>query len=158
MKIKKTNAMRMLEAADIPYDVKEYVVRGESTDGGEVAVEIGFTADEVFKTLVTVGDKNGVNVFCVPVGAELNLKKAAAVSGNKKVDMIALKELLPLTGYVRGGCSPIGMKKLYPTYIDETAVLFDVIAVSAGVRGAQIVLNAERLCEFIEATFADLTD
>ena len=114
-------------------------------------------ADQVFKTLVTRGDKTGILVFCIPVDMDLDLKKAAAVSKNKKVEMTHMKELLGLTGYIRGGCSPIGMKKKYPTFIDETCILFDEIAVSAGVRGEQVILNPQDLVQYIEATEADIT-
>ena len=108
-------------------------------------------AEQVFKTLVTRGDRTGILVFCIPVLDELDLRRAASVSGNKRLEMIHVKELLPLTGYMRGGCSPIGMKKKYPTYIDETYVLFDEIAVSAGMRGEQIILNPEDLVGFVDA-------
>ena len=114
-------------------------------------------AEQVFKTLVTRGDKTGILVFCIPVDMELDLKKAASVSKNKKVEMTHMKELLGLTGYIRGGCSPIGMKKKYPTFIDETCILFDEIAVSAGVRGEQVILNPQDLVQYIEATEADIT-
>ena len=121
------------------------------------AEALGVSEDEVFKTLVTRGDDNFLFVFVIPSGATLDLKKAAQVSGNKKIDMIHVKEIFDLTGYIRGGCSPIGMKKQYPTYIDETAVLFDRIYFSAGKRGVQIILPPEILAEFINAKFADLT-
>ena len=106
---------------------------------------------------ITKGDKTGHIVFCIPVDEELDLKKAASVSGNKKVDMIHVKDLLGLTGYIRGGCSPIGMKKKFPTFIDETAVLFDEISISAGQRGCQIVINPEVLAEYVEAKLLSLT-
>ena len=110
----------------------------------------------VFKTLVARGDKNGIHVFCIPVREELDLKKAAAVTDNKKVELVHVKELLNLTGYIRGGCSPIGMKKEYPVTIEETAVLFDTISISAGVRGGQIVIDPEKLSEFLGASFLDV--
>ncbi len=118
--------------------------------------KIGADHEEVFKTLVARGDKSGYCVFCIPVNFELNLKKAAKASGNKNVELIKVKELFPLTGYVRGGCSPIGMKKLFPTFIDETAQLFERIYISAGARGMQIHINPEDLKNLIEAEFADL--
>jgi len=121
-----------------------------------VANKIGVEPKRVFKTLVARGDKNGVNVFCIPVTEELDLKKAAIVGSNKKVEMIKEKELFPLTGYIKGGCSPIGMKKKYPTYIDETAQLFDEIYVSTGVRGMQIKINPENLVKIVEGVFGDL--
>ena len=113
-------------------------------------------AEQVFKTLVTRGDKTGILVFCIPVDMELDLKKAASVSKNKKVEMTHMKELLGLTGYIRR-LLPIGMKKKYPTFIDETCILFDEIAVSAGVRGEQVILNPQDLIQYIEATEADIT-
>lgn len=153
----KTNAMRMLDTEGISYNIKEYYYDENNLSGNHAAEEIGMNPDQVFKTLVTRGDKNGINVFCIPVDCELDLKKAAQVSGNKKVEMIHVKEILGLTGYIRGGCSPIGMKKKYPTYIDETAILFDEIAVSAGVRGQQIIINPEELIEFVSAKEVEIT-
>ena len=117
---------------------------------------LGFAPESVFKTLVAKGDKNGINVFVIPVAEELDLKKCAAVSGNKKVEMIKVSELLPLTGYIRGGCSPIGMKKKYPTFIDETAVLSERISISAGQRGVQVLISADDLRQYISAEYADL--
>ncbi len=152
----RTNAMRLLDAAHIKYREAEYASDENDLSGKHVSKQIGLSDDEVFKTLVTKGDKNGINVFCVPVSGELNLKKAAFISGNKKIEMIAVKDILQITGYIRGGCSPVGMKKRYPTFIDETAVLFDEIAISAGVRGSQIIINGETLCEFIEGKLCDL--
>ncbi len=153
----KTNAMRMLDTEGISYTIKEYDYDENNLSGNHAAEEIGMNPEQVFKTLVTRGDKNGINVFCIPVDCELDLKKAAQVSGNKKVEMIHVKEILGLTGYIRGGCSPIGMKKKYTTYIDETAILFDEIAVSAGVRGQQIIINPEKLIEFVSAKEVEIT-
>ena len=144
----KTNAMRLLDTARIPYHTTEYEFDEDNLSGLHAAAQIGVPPEQVFKTLVTRGDKTGIGVFCIPVDMELNLKKAASASGNKKIEMIHVKELLGLTGYIRGGCSPIGMKKKYPTYIEETALLFDEIAVSAGVRGRQILLSPEMLVFF----------
>src|SRR5690606_26768749 len=127
------------------FQTVDYEVTEDDLSGESVAIKIGADPDTVFKTLVGRGDKSGLIVFCIPVTAELDLKKAAIASGNKKVEMIKQKELLPLTGYVKGGCSPIGMKKLYPTYIDETAQLFDKIYFSAGKRGTQILMNPDEL-------------
>ena len=152
----KTNAMRLLEAADIPFQVTEYEYDENDLSGVHAARQIGMPPEQVFKTLVTRGDRNGINVFCIPVDSELDLRKAASVSGNKKVEMVHVKELLGLTGYIRGGCSPVGMKKKYPTYLDETVILFDVIAVSAGVRGQQIFIDPELLRVFLGATVSDL--
>ena len=153
----KTNALRLLETAGIAMEVVEYEVDEGDLSGVHVAAVIGADPDTVFKTLVCRGDKNGINVFVIPVAAELDLKKCAQVSKNKRVEMIAVKELLGLTGYIRGGCSPVGMKKKYPTYIDETAILFDEIYVSAGQRGMQMKLNPEVLASFVGAEFAALT-
>ena len=153
----KTNALRLLETAGIETEVFEYEVDESDLSGVHVAAVIGADPDSVFKTLVCRGDKNGINVFVIPVGQELDLKKCAVVSKNKRVEMIQVKELLGLTGYIRGGCSPVGMKKKYPTYIDETAIVFDSIYVSAGMRGMQVKLNPESLAEYVGAEFADLT-
>ncbi len=153
----KTNVMRLLEAAEISYRTAEYEYDENHLSGLHAAEQTGIPAEQVFKTLVTRGDKTGILVFCIPVNMELDLKKAAAVSKNKKVEMIHMKELLALTGYIRGGCSPIGMKKKYPTFIDETCILFDEIAVSAGMRGVQVILNPQALIEYIDAIEADIT-
>ena len=153
----KTNVMRLLEAAGIPYRTAEYEYDENNLSGLHAAEQVGIPAEQVFKTLVTRGDRTGILVFCIPVNMELDLKKAAAVSKNKKVEMTHMKELLALTGYIRGGCSPIGMKKKYPTFIDETCILFDEIAVSAGMRGEQVILAPQALMEFVEATEADIT-
>ncbi len=153
----KTNAMRLLDLSKIEYSTKEYTVKSDELLGVQVAATVGMSADEVFKTLVAKGDKNGINVFCIPVSRELNLKKAAAASGNKKIEMLPVKDILSVTGYVRGGCSPIGMKKKYPTYIDETALLFDEIGVSGGAKGCEIIIKSDILGSFINACFYDLT-
>lgn len=152
----KTNAIRILELHKVKFDTINYVVDESDLSGETVALKVGVNPETVFKTLVCVGDKTGHVVFCIPVTQELNLKKAAAASGNKKVEMIKLKDLLPLTGYIRGGCSPIGMKKLFPTYIDETAQLFENICVSAGVRGTQMKLSADDLLKLVNGVYADL--
>ncbi len=153
----KTNVMRLLDQAKIVYQAKEYEVDETNYFGVQVAEKFDMSPDEVFKTLVTKGDKNGINVFCIPINCELNLKKAAIVSGNKKIEMLLMKDLLRVTGYIRGGCSPIGMKKKYPTFIDETAILFDQIGVSAGARGCEVILNGEALCAFVKGQLCDLT-
>lgn len=152
----KTNAIRILELHKVKFDTINYEVDESDLSGETVALKVGVNPETVFKTLVCVGDKTGHVVFCIPVTQELNLKKAAAASGNKKVEMIKLKDLLPLTGYIRGGCSPIGMKKLFPTYIDETAQLFENICVSAGVRGTQMKLSADDLLKLVNGVYADL--
>ena len=153
----KTNVMRLLEAAGIPYRSAEYEYEESDLSGLHAAEQVGMAPEQVFKTLVTRGDKTGINVFCIPVDMELDLKKAAVVSRNKKVEMIHVKELLGLTGYIRGGCSPVGMKKKYPTFLDETCILFDEIAVSAGQRGVQVILDPQDLIKYVEATEADVT-
>ena len=155
--LKKTNAMRLLDAAGIPYDVRTYEFDENDLSGVHAADALGMRRETVFKTLVVRGDRIGFAVFCIPVAESLDLKKAAKVSGNKAVEMLAVKELLPTTGYIRGGCSPIGMKKAFPTWVDETAMLFDEIAVSAGQRGVQLILNPDALCRYTDAAYADVT-
>lgn len=152
----KTNATRILEAHSIPHEQIAYDSSDGEIDALSVADKIGAEHEQVFKTLVGRGDKTGVVVFCVPGPFDLNLKKAAAASGNKKVELIAVRELLPLTGYIRGGCSPIGMKKQYATWIDETALLHERIYVSAGAHGAQILIAPRALAELINARFTEL--
>lgn len=152
----KTNAIRILESRGIAYTTSEYEVSEDELDAVSVARKIGAEPETVFKTLVTIGDKTGHAVFVIPGNCELNLKKAAQASGNKKIEMIKMKDLLPTTGYVRGGCSPVGMKKLFPTYIDETAQLYNEIYVSPGVRGTQIKLSPFDLKKAVNAEFADL--
>ena len=153
----KTNAVRILEAAKITFSTHEYEVDENDLSGETVAKKINAEADAVFKTLVARNEANELFVFCIPVTAELNLKKAAQVSGSKSIALIHVKELLPLTGYIRGGCSPVGMKKKFPTFLDETAQLFETIFVSAGVRGMQIRISPLDLLKVVEAEFADLT-
>lgn len=152
----KTNAMRLLEQAGIEFETREYEVDESDLSGESVAKKVGLDPDSVFKTLVVRGDKKGIAVFCVPVTAELDLKKAAKATGDKKIEMVHVKELLGLTGYIRGGCSPVGMKKQYPTFIDETCILFERIAVSAGVRGAQIITDPNKLAEYVGAKVTDI--
>ena len=157
VKINKTNAARLLDRAKIAYELIPYRVDEENLAAAHVAEELGEPVGQVFKTLVLRGDRNGILVCVIPGDAEVDLKAAAQASGNKRVEMLHMKELLPVTGYIRGGCSPIGMKKKYLTFIDETAILFDEIAVSAGMRGEQIILNPEDLIRFVEAKEADVT-
>lgn len=154
----RTNAMRLLDAEKITYRTAEYAYDDNDLSGVHAAAAIGMPPEQVFKTLVARGDKTGPLVFCIPVAEELDLRRAAAASGNKKVELIHLKELLPLTGYLRGGCSPIGMKKKLPTYMDETAALWAEIAVSAGQRGVQLILPPEQLIAYIHATLTELID
>ena len=155
--MQKTNVMRMLDKAKVTYTVKEYEVDESDLSGIHVAECVGMDKDMVFKTLVAKGDKSGFLVFCIPCADELDLKKAAKVSGNKRVELLPLKDLLPTTGYIRGGCSPIGMKKQFPTYVNETAMLFDEIAVSGGMRGVQVIMQPDILKDFTNADYADLT-
>ncbi len=147
-----------MEQAGLPFRCTEYDYDEQDLSGLHAARSIGMPPEQVFKTLVARGDKKGVLVFCIPVCCELDLKKAAAAAGDKKVEMAAMKELLPLTGYIRGGCSPIGMKKHYPTFIDETAQLYAEIAVSAGMRGQQLLLAPDDLIQYVDMTVCDLTE
>lgn len=149
--------MRQLDAAGIKYTPMEYEVDESDLSGVKIARQIGLSEDRVFKTLTAMGDKTGAVVFVIPCHMVLDLKKCAAVSGNKRVELVAVKELLALTGYIRGGCSPIGMKKKLPTYFDESAVLHDEITVSAGVRGCQLLLSSEEIVRFTDGVLADLT-
>ena len=151
-----TNAMRLLKQANIPFETSEYEVDESDLSGVHAAEMLGIDPDCMFKTLVAKGEKRGVHVFCIPVAEELDLKKCAQAAGEKKIEMIHVKELLPLTGYIRGGCSPIGMKKKYPTTFDETAILFDKIYVSAGIRGLQIEIAPADLIREVRATLADI--
>lgn len=152
----KTNAARLLDTLKLPYELISYEVDEEHLDAIHVAQTCGQNVDQVFKTLVANGDKNGINVFCIPGAYDLDLKKAAAISGNKNVEMVKVKDLFALTGYIRGGCSPLGMKKKYPVFIDETAQLHDVVFVSGGLRGLQIKIAPDNLAIATDATFADL--
>ena len=152
----KTNVMRLLDAAGIIYEAGVYEVDEGDLSGSHAADALGVDHDTMYKTLVLKSDKNTHLVCCIPVDEELDLKKAAKAAGEKKVDLIAMKDLLPLTGYMRGGCSPIGMKKKFPTYIEETATLYEQILVSAGQRGVQVSLNPNELSEYIDAEFAPL--
>ena len=152
----RTNVMRLLDAAGIEYEAGEYEVDENDLSGSHAADMMGADHDSMFKTLVLRGEKTGYLVCCIPVDEELDLKKVAKAAGDKKVEMIHMKELLPLTGYIRGGCSPIGMKKKFPTYIEETAILYDRITVSAGQRGVQISVEPDKLAGYLEAEFAPL--
>lgn len=154
----KTNAIRLLENGNVPFHFYEYDVSDGRIDGKSIAEKIGESPDQVFKTLVTQAPPGkDYFVFVVPASGELDLKKAAKACGRKSIEMIPQKLLFPLTGYIHGGCSPIGMKKLFPTYIDETAILFDKICVSGGRIGTNLGLNPEELAAFINAQFVDLT-
>ena len=153
----KTNAMRILDSNKIDYETHSYKTDGEHVDGITVANAIGRDVNQVYKTLVVQGHSKEYYVFVIPVDQNLDLKKAAKAAGEKNVEMIHVKELLGLTGYIRGGCSPVGMKKAYPTFIDETATLYDQIYVSAGMRGQQMKLSPTALADYIGAKFADVT-
>ena len=153
----KTNAVRLMENAEIPCRIAEYEFDENDLNGMHAAEGIGMPPEQIFKTLVARSEKNELYVFCIPVCCELDLKKAALAVRCKKIELIAVKELLPLTGYMRGGCSPIGMKKKFPTVIDETAILYDEIGVSAGQRGVQMLLAPDALIKYCEMNTADLT-
>jgi len=152
----KTNAVRLLEAAGVSFTASEYDIADGEISGVAVAVKTGHDPERVFKTLVTEGKSTGLNVFVIPSCTELDLKKAAQAAGDKYVEMIKARELEPKTGYVHGGCSPIGMKKRFPTFIDETAEMFDSIMVSGGRVGLQIELAPEDLARITAAAFRDL--
>lgn len=153
----KTNAMRMLDVAKISYKILEYTVDENDLSGIHIAEQLNFPPERMFKTLVAKGDKTGPLVFCIPVADEIDLKAAASITQNKKIEMIHVKDLLALTGYIRGGVSPIGMKKKFPTWIDDSALEFDEITVSSGMRGAQLLLNRAALLQFVQAKTAHLT-
>ena len=153
----KTNAMRMLDKAKIEYEPKEYEVDENDLSGVSIARKLGLCCGMVFKTLVARGDKTGPIVMCIPSDCEIDLKKAASVTKNKKIEMIHVKDLLSLTGYIRGGCSPIGMKKKFPTFVDEACNNFEKITVSAGIKGCQLLLDRAKLVEFTEAQVCSLT-
>jgi Cys-tRNA(Pro)/Cys-tRNA(Cys) deacylase len=165
MQQQKTNALRILERLSIPHRTLSYEVDEEDLSAESVARKLGLEPERVFKTLALSGDRTGVFLACVPAGSELDLKKVAKVSGNKGVDLLPLKDLLPTTGYIRGGCSPIGTKRKFPLYIDETATLFDEVSVSAGQRGLQVLLSPQGLADAasgqpgpeVAVAFADIT-
>ena len=158
MKINKTNAARLLDKARIAYELIPYTVDENNLAVEHVAHELGENIEQVFKTLVLRGDRTGIFVCVVPGHTEVNLKWAAKLSGNKSAEMIAMKELLPITGYIRGGCSPIGMKKIFPTYIHTTCTTFGYIYVSAGVRGLQIKISPVDLVAYTGATVGDIAE
>lgn len=152
----KTNAIRLLDTLQISYELREYEVDPEDLSAETVARKIGLPPEQVFKTLVTKGDRNGVCLAVVPGNAELDLKALATISGNRKIELVPLKEVQPLTGYIRGGVTALACKKEYPVYLDETAVLFDVISISAGVRGTQILLKPEDYVRAVKATVGEI--
>lgn len=152
----KTNAVRLVQQAGIPCREDFYEFDEQDLNGNHAAAAIGMPAEQVFKTLVARGAKTGINVFCIPVCCELDLKKAAKAAGDKNMELIAVKELLPLTGYIRGGCSPVGMKKKYPTFFDETCILWEEVAVSAGERGHQMIVPPDGLLQITHAELVDI--
>ena len=156
MKINKTNAARLLDRAKIAYELVPYEVDENNFAATHEAEQLGEDIDQVFKTLVLRGDRHGIFVCVVPGDKEVDLKKAAKISGNKSAEMLAMKELLPVTGYIRGGCSPIGMKKNYPIYIQESCRLHDYIYISAGQRGLQIKIAPDDLIGFVSAQVGDV--
>ena len=155
--IQKTNVARLLDKTKIPYELVPYTVDENNLAADHVAKELGEDINQVFKTLVLHGDRSGHFVCVVPGNTEVDLKKAAKAAGAKKAEMIPMKELLPLTGYIRGGCSPIGMKKPFPTFFHQSALDFEVIFVSAGVRGLQLKINPQDLISYVKAAVTDLT-
>ncbi|MCC6389052.1 MAG: Cys-tRNA(Pro) deacylase [Bryobacterales bacterium] len=152
----KTNAARMLDRLGIPYELRSYEVDEEHLDAEKVAAKIGMPAEQVFKTLVARGDRNGVCLAVAPGNAQLDLKALARLSGDGRIEMVPLKEIQALTGYIRGGCTALACKKDYPVYVDETVELFDRIAVSAGVRGLQIVLAPADYIRAVNAVAGDI--
>lgn len=152
----KTNAVRLIQQAKIPCREEFYDFDPDDLNGNHVANALNIPAEQVYKTLVAKGSRTGVNVFCIPVCSELDLKKAAKIAGDKDMALIPVKELLGLTGYIRGGCSPVGMKKKYPTYFEESCQLYDEIAVSAGERGHQVILPPMKLVEMLGGVLADI--
>lgn len=156
-KIQKTNAVRLLDQQKIQYDLIEYTIEDNQLDGVTVAEKVGHPVTHVFKTLVTTAGKGKIFVFVIPVAEELNLKACAKIAGEKKIEMLHVKELLATTGYIRGGCSPVGMKKQYPTFIDESAESLEYILVSAGKIGMQMKLKPKELIQVTRGTFAKLT-
>jgi Cys-tRNA(Pro)/Cys-tRNA(Cys) deacylase len=158
MAVNKTNAMRLLDAEKFSYEVYTYSVNDGKIDGVSVAHKIGMSPSIVFKTLVVQGTSKQTYVFVIPVEAELNLKKAASLSGEKKVEMVPVKDIQKLTGYIRGGCSPIGMKKLYPTFIDQEAQFLDQMVVSGGKIGIQLLIKVEDLTKMTGAALVDVSN
>mgnify|MGYP003290902135 CR=1 FL=1 len=152
----KTNAVRIVEQANMICREMFYEYDETDLNGNHAAKAIGYPPEQVYKTLVTRGSKNGICVFCIPVCCELDLKKAALAAGDKSISMVPVKDLLSLTGYIRGGCSPIGMKKKYPTFIEESCLLYEEIAVSAGQRGHQMLLSPLDLIQLTDAKTVDI--
>lgn len=154
--MKKTNAARLLDGMGISYEYKEYEVDETDVSAENVASKVGIPLEQTFKTLVARGDKTGILMACIPGSGELDLKAIASVSGNKKVELVSLKEVQPLTGYIRGGVSPLGAKKPYPVFLDESALKFPYICVSAGMRGAQLFIKPDDLIKAANATVCSI--
>ena len=157
LQMTKTNVMRLLDAAKIPYRAEEYAVDENDLNGMHAAEGIGMPPEQIFKTLVAKGERGGYAVFCIPVCCELDLKKAAKAAGDKKIELIHVKDLLATTGYIRGGCSPIGMKKPFPTFFHISVLQHSVIYVSAGVRGLQIRIAPQDLLRFVGGETAEIS-
>lgn len=155
--IPRTNPMRILEQQNIEFDILQYDYDEENLDAVHAAGEMGLPCEQVFKTIVMRNNENKIFVFCVPSNSSVNLKKARGLTSSSEINPVKPSELLSLTGYIRGGCSPLGMKKQYPTFFDETVVLFDRIAVSAGMRGVNLFVNGEELAGVISAKIVSLT-
>ena len=152
----KTNAVRQVEKMEIPCQEAFYEFDENDLNGNHAAKAIGFPPEQVYKTLVAKGSRTGINVFCIPVCSELDLKKAARAAGDKDMALIPVKDLLNITGYIRGGCSPVGMKKNYPTFFEESCQLYDKIAVSAGERGHQMILDPMALVDLVNGVLEDI--
>jgi Cys-tRNA(Pro)/Cys-tRNA(Cys) deacylase len=152
----KTNAARALDSLKVQYELREYEVDPEHLEAESVALKVGLPPEQVFKTLVARGDRNGVCFAVIPANTELNLKALASASGDRKIEMVSLKEVQPLTGYIRGGVTVLGAKKAYPVYADETIQLWDVISVSAGVRGTQVILKPDDYLRVTGAVMGDI--
>ncbi|MGM9856936.1 MAG: Cys-tRNA(Pro) deacylase [Candidatus Limisoma sp.] len=155
--ISKTNVARLLDKAKIPYSLVPYVVDESDLGAQHIADQLDEDINQVFKTLVLTGDRTKFFVCVIPGNMEVDLKKAAKVSGNKKAEMLHMKDLLPTTGYIRGGCSPIGMKKSFPTFFHSSCLNYDYIYVSAGQRGLQLKINPQQLVDYVRASVADIT-
>ena len=152
----KTNAVRLLETLKVPHEIREYHVDPDDLSAGSVAAKIGLPAEQVFKTLVVKGDRTGVCLAVVPGDRELDLRTMAKLTGDRRVELAPLKEVQPLTGYIRGGVTALAGKKEYPVYVDETAILFDVISVSAGLRGGQILLSPEDYVRIVHGVLGEI--
>ncbi|WCN37979.1 Cys-tRNA(Pro) deacylase [Aneurinibacillus uraniidurans] len=153
----KTNAVRQLDQNKIPYELRTYTVDESDLSASTVAAKINFPLPQVYKTLVARGDKTGVLLACIPGDKELDLKALASLSSNKKVEVVPLKDVQPLTGYIRGGVSPLGLKKKYPFFLEEAALSFDTISISAGVRGCQVLLNPQHLVSLTRAACGSIS-